>query len=211
MNSADAHDEQSDPIVFIVDDDDAVRESLQWLASSVDLNVKAYASGGDFLSQCRPNQTGCLVTDIRMPGLSGLELQDELNRRGCDLPVIVITGHGDVQTAVRAMKAGAFYFVERPFNDQLLLDMIIKAVAASLQSSREMTHQAEAQARANTLTPREKEVLELISVGEANKRIAHTMGISEKTVEAHRAKVMGKMQAKSLAELVKMVMIIDGD
>ena len=201
----------AEPAVFIVDDDESVRKSLSRLLISAGHKIESFSSAIDFLKRAPYDGPACLLLDIRMPGLSGLELQDELNRRGCDLPVIVITGHGDVQTAVRAMKAGAFDFVEKPFNDQLLLDMINKAVAASLQSSREMTHQAEAQARANTLTPREKEVLELISVGEANKRIAHTMGISEKTVEAHRAKVMGKMQAKSLAELVKMVMIIDGD
>ncbi|MHA1598795.1 MAG: response regulator transcription factor [Alphaproteobacteria bacterium] len=210
MNSADSSNETSTgPVVFIVDDDDAVRESLNWLVSSVDLKVESYASAGDFLGQCRPNQSGCLITDIRMPGLSGLELQDELNRRGCDLPVIVITGHGDVQTAVRAMKAGAFDFVEKPFNDQLLLDLVNRAVAMSLKSNREQTQQAEVQARVDTLTPREKEVLEHISSGEPNKGIAHLLGISEKTVEAHRAKVMGKMQAKSLAELVKMVMSLD--
>jgi len=202
MNSA-------EPIVFIVDDDDAVRESLNWLISSIDLKVEAYASAGDFLGQCRPNQSGCLITDVRMPELSGLELQDELNRRGCDLPVIVITGHGDVQTAVRAMKAGAFDFVEKPFNDQLLLDLVNRAVATSMESTREQTQQAEVQSRVDTLTPREKEVLEHISSGESNKGIAHLLGISEKTVEAHRAKVMGKMRVKSLAELVKMVMSMD--
>ncbi len=201
--------DQSEPLVFVVDDDDAVRESISWLISSVDLNVRAYSSASDFLGQCRPGQVGCLITDIRMPETSGLELQDELNRRGCDIPVIVITGHGDVQTAVRAMKAGAFDFVEKPFNDQVLLDLVNKAVASSIESLHEQIEQAEIKTRIDSLTPREKQVLEMISVGDSNKGIAHMLEISEKTVEAHRAKVMGKMNAKSLAQLVKMVLSLD--
>lgn len=200
-----------DPLVFVVDDDDAVRDSISWLISSVDLKVQAYASAGDFLAQCRPGQAGCLITDIRMPELSGLDLQDELNRRGCDIPVIVITGHGDVQTAVRAMKAGAFDFIEKPFNDQLLLDLVNRAVASSVESLREQIEQAEVKTRIGSLTPREKQVLDLISIGDSNKAIAHGLDISEKTVEAHRARVMSKMQAKSLAALVKMVISIDPD
>jgi len=202
---------QPDPLVFVVDDDDAVRESISWLISSVDLKVQAYASASDFLAQCRPGQAGCLITDIRMPEVSGLELQDELNRRGCDIPVIVITGHGDVQTAVRAMKAGAFDFIEKPFNDQVLLDLVNRAVANSVESLREQIEQAEVRTRIGSLTPREKQVLDLISTGDSNKNIAHGLNISEKTVEAHRAKVMLKMQAKSLAQLVKMVISMDSD
>lgn len=202
---------QSDPLVFVIDDDDAVRDSISWLISSVDLKVRTYSSAAEFLDQCGPGQAGCLITDIRMPEISGLELQDELNRRGCDIPVIVITGHGDVQTAVRAMKAGAFDFIEKPFNDQVLLDLVNRAVASSVESLREQIEQADVKARIASLTPREKQVLDLISVGDSNKNIAHQLEISEKTVEAHRAKVMGKMKAKSLAALVKMVISIDGD
>ncbi len=202
---------QSEPLVFIVDDDDAVRDSISWLISSVDLKVRAYSSAGDFLDQCRPGRAGCLITDIRMPEISGLELQDELNRRGCDIPVIVITGHGDVQTAVRAMKAGAFDFIEKPFNDQLLLDLVNRAVASSVLSLREQIEYAEVKTRIGSLTPRERQVLDLISIGDSNKNIAHQLEISEKTVEAHRAKVMGKMKAKSLAALVKMVISTTSD
>jgi len=202
---------QPDPLVFIVEDDDAVRESITWLISSVDLKVECFPSAAEFLDQCRPGQAGCLITDIRMPEISGLELQDELNRRGCDIPVIVITGHGDVQTAVRAMKAGAFDFIEKPFNDQLLLDLVHRAVASSVESLREQIEQAEVKSRIDMLTPREKQVLDMISVGDSNKKIAHQLEISEKTVEAHRAKVMSKMQAKSLAALVKMVISMNQD
>jgi len=200
-----------DPLVFVVDDDDAVRESISWLISSVDLKVLAYSSASDFLAQCRPGQAGCLITDIRMPEISGLELQDELNRRGCDIPVIVITGHGDVQTAVRAMKAGAFDFIEKPFNDQLLLDLVNRAVASSVESLREQIEQAEVKTRIESLTPREKQVLDLISTGDSNKNVAHGLNISEKTVEAHRARVMSKMQANSLAALVKMVISLESE
>lgn len=201
--------EQSEPIVFVVDDDDAVRESIGWLISSVDLRVKSFPSASDFMEQCLPGQAGCLIADIRMPGTSGLELQDRLNQRGCDIPVIIITGHGDVQTAVRAMKAGAFDFIEKPFNDQVLLDLVNRAVSCSVESLREQIEHADVKARIESLTPREKQVMDLISVGDSNKNIAHHLEISEKTVEAHRAQVMHKMQAKSLAALVKMVMSMD--
>lgn len=201
----------TEPMVYVIDDDDAVRESLTWLISSVDLSVEPYVSASEFLDDCGQVLAGCVITDIRMPGLSGLDLQNELNRRGIDIPVIVITGHGDVQTAVRAMKAGAFDFIEKPFNDQLLLDLVNKAVSHSLSSTEEHTQQAELRARQESLTPREQQVLELIAAGEPNKSIAHELGISDKTVEAHRAKVMSKMQANSLADLVKMVMALSRD
>jgi two-component system, LuxR family, response regulator FixJ len=200
-----------EPVVYVIDDDDAVRKSLTWLISSVDLNVKAYASATAFLSDCDKVETGCLVTDVRMPGLSGLDLQIELERRGIVIPVIVISAHGDVQTAVRAMKAGAFDFIEKPFNDQFLLDLIHKAISHSLSSSETHSQQTELLERKNSLTPREQQVLELIAMGEPNKSIGHSLEISDKTVEAHRAKVMSKMHANSLAELVKMVMMLNGN
>ncbi|HER26863.1 MAG TPA: response regulator transcription factor [Rhodospirillales bacterium] len=202
---------QSEPVVYVIDDDDAVRESINWLISSVDLEVQTFSSAGEFLDTCSSGQAGCLITDIRMPEISGLELQDELNRRGWDIPVIVITGHGDVQTAVRAMKAGAFDFIEKPFNDQILLDLVNRAVMASAESLIEQIEQAEVKERMATLTPREKQVLDMISIGDSNKNIAHQLEISEKTVEVHRARVMSKMQAKSLAALVKMVLSMDAD
>ncbi|NQU56409.1 MAG: response regulator transcription factor [Rhodospirillales bacterium] len=198
-----------EPIVYVIDDDEPVRESLTWLISSVDLNVKSYSSATAFLEDCDKVQTGCLITDIRMPGLSGLDLQNELVRRGIDIPIIVISGHGDVQTAVRAMKAGAFDFIEKPFNDQLLLDLVHKAVTHSLSSSETTTQQTDLLARHESLTPRERQVLDLIANGEPNKSIGRALEISDKTVEAHRAKVMSKMQAGSLAELVKMVLSLE--
>lgn len=198
-----------EPIVYVIDDDDAVRKSLSWLISSVDLAVKAYPSANAFLDDCQHIQTGCLVTDVRMPGLSGLDLQNELKARAIDIPVIVISGHGDVQTAVRAMKAGAFDFIEKPFNDQLLLDIVQRAISHSLSSNEIHTQISDILARRDSLTPRERQVLELIVVGESNKNIGHRLEISDKTVEAHRAKVMSKMQAGSLAELVKMVLSVE--
>jgi len=198
-----------EPVVYIIDDDEPVRDSLSWLISSVDLHVKTYASATAFLEECGQVQTGCLITDIRMPGLSGLDLQNELKVRGIEIPVIVISGHGDVQTAVRAMKAGAFDFIEKPFNDQLLLDLVNQAVTHSLSSSEAHTQQADLLACRDSLTPRERQVLDLIVLGAPNKSIARELAISDKTVEAHRAKVMSKMQASSLAELVKMVLSLE--
>ena len=199
------------PVVYVIDDDEPVRESLSWLISSIDLNVKTYPSATAFLEDCDQVQTGCLITDIRMPGLSGLDLQIELNERGIDIPIIVISGHGDVQTAVRAMKAGAFDFIEKPFNDQLLLDLVNRAVTHSLAASEAHSQQVGLLARRDSLTPRERQVLDLIAKGEPNKSIGHKLEISDKTVEAHRAKVMSKMQATSLAELVTMVLSLERD
>lgn len=198
------------PVVFIIDDDDAARESLCWLIGSVRLKVAAFASAADFLAAYRVGQPGCLVTDVRMPGLSGLDLQAELKRRGIDLPVIVVTGHGDVPMAVRAMKAGAFDFVEKPFNDQVLLDRVQKAVESSVAACRDRAQRSDIQARLDQLTPRERQVLDMVVAGESNKGIAHSLGISEKTVEAHRAQVMAKMQARSLPELTRLVMALAG-
>ena len=146
---------------------------------------------------------------MRVPGLSGLDLQAELRLRGIDLPVIVVTGHGDVPMAVRAMKAGAVDFIEKPFNDQVLIDLVQNAVKQSLASRRNEQEKREWRARLEQLTPRERQVLDMIAGGESNKGIAHVLGISEKTVEAHRAHVMDKMQAKSFAELMKLVIALD--
>ncbi len=198
------------PVVFIIDDDDAARESLCWLIGSVRLKVAAFASAADFLAAYRVGQPGCLVTDVRMPGLSGLDLQAELKRRGIDLPVIVVTGHGDVPMAVRAMKAGAFDFVEKPFNDQALLDRVQKAVESSVAAGRDRAQRSDIQARLDQLTPRERQVLDMVVAGESNKGIAHRLGISEKTVEVHRAHVMAKLQARSLPELTRLVMALAG-
>ena len=193
-----------EPTVFIVDDDDAVRRFLSGLIESVELRVEAFASARDFLEAYEPGQPGCLVLDVRMPGMSGLELQRELAERAIDLPVIVLTGHGNVQVAVHAMKAGAVDFVEKPFDNELLLDRIQKAVAESVRARGERIKRIEIAERMQLLTPREREVLDLVVAGQTNKGVARRLDISEKTVEIHRANVMRKMQAKSLADLVKM-------
>lgn len=194
-----------EPTVFVVDDDEAVRHFLRGLIVSVNLRVQAYASAQEFLEAYQQGSPGCLVLDIRMPGMSGLELQQELNARGIDLPIIVLTGHGSVQVAVHAMKAGAIDFIEKPFNNELLLDRVQKAVAKSVNAYEDRLKQDEILRRQNSLTPREHQVLDLVVAGESNKRIARHLQISDKTVEIHRANVMEKMQARSLADLVKMV------
>lgn len=195
----------SEPTVFIVDDDEAVRLFLVGLIESIGLRVEFYASGRDFLDTPMSDPPGCILLDIRMPGMSGLEVQKELNRRECRLPVIILTGHGDVQVAVRAMKAGAVDFVEKPFNNELLLDRIQTAVSESAQADASRERRLAIRIRMEQLTLREREVLELIATGETNKGAARRLNISEKTVEVHRARVMEKMQAKSLASLVRMV------
>lgn len=198
-----------EPTVFVIDDDEAVRHFLRGLIASVDLRVEAYASAQEFLAAYRSSAPGCLVLDIRMPGMSGLELQQELSVRGIDLPVIVLTGHGNVQVAVHAMKAGAVDFIEKPFNNELLLDRVQTAVAESVEAYDSRAKRDDILRRQELLTPRERQVLDLVVAGESNKGIARHLHISEKTVEIHRANVMGKMQAKSLADLVKMVSTLE--
>ena len=195
-------------VVCVVDDDPAVRDSLSWLLSSVDLDVETFSSAQEFIDAYDPDQQGCVLVDVRMPGMSGLELQEELSARGTNLPVIVITGHSDVQMAVRAMKAGAFDFIEKPLNDQALLDLVQKAIEENKATIRVQSQQNEIRNRFSSLSPREQEVLELIVAGEPNKRIAFNLSLSEKTVEAHRAKVMDKTRAGSLAELIKMATLL---
>ena len=193
-----------EPVVFIVDDDDAVRRFLSGLIESVELSVEAYASARDFLAAYEPGRPGCLVLDVRMPGMSGLELQRELAERAIDLPVIVLTGHGNVQVAVHAMKAGAVDFVEKPFDNELLLDRIQKAVAESVRADGERVKRNEIANRMRLLSPRERQVMDLVVAGETNKGVARHLDISERTVEIHRANVMRKMRARSLADLVMM-------
>lgn len=198
-----------EPTVFVIDDDKAVRHFLRGLIASVNLRVEAFASAQEFLAAYRSSSPGCLLLDIRMPGMSGLELQQELSVRGIDLPVIVLTGHGDVQVAVHAMKAGAVDFIEKPFNNELLLDRVQKAVAKSVDTYEDRIKRDEILNRRKLLTPRERQVLDLVVAGESNKGIARHLHISDKTVEIHRANVMGKMQAKSLADLVKIVSTLE--
>jgi FixJ family two-component response regulator len=192
--------------VFVVDDDQAVRDSLALLVHSVGLQVETFASAGDFLDSYRPDRRGCLITDIRMPGMSGLELQERLCADGHHIPVIVLTGFGDVPTAVRALKGGAVDFLEKPFNPQALLDLVQQAIAQDAEIRAQAAHEARLAERKALLTPREQEVMELVVAGKANKVIAIDLSISERTVELHRARIMKKMQARSLAELVRMVL-----
>ncbi|MAG97267.1 MAG: response regulator FixJ [Alphaproteobacteria bacterium] len=198
----------TEQIVYVVDDDPAIRDSLQWLLTSVDLKVRTFSSGQELLDQVTPDLPGCLLIDVRMPGMSGLELQHELTARGIKLPIVIITGHGDVQMAVRAMKAGALDFIEKPFNDQEILEVVQRAVDRSVSAVESSAVKEEVESRIASLTPRERQVLELVVTGLPNRGIALELGRSEKTVEFHRANVMEKMQAKSLADLMKMVMTV---
>jgi len=190
------------PAVFVVDDDPSVRRALTRLIQSVGLVVEAHSSAQEFLDACDPARAGCLVLDIRMPRVSGLELQQVLAQRQIELPIVFITGHGDVPMSVRAMKAGAVDFIQKPFQDQDLLDAIQRAITRDAEFRRARVHHADVARRVALLTPREREVFALVAQGRMNKQIAAEFGISEKTVKVHRARVMEKMHAGSLAELV---------
>lgn len=197
------------PTVFVVDDDDAVRSSLRLLLKSVGLAAVTFGSAQEFLAAYDPAQPGCLVLDVRMPGLSGLELQQQLNLRGAVIPVIFITGHGDIPMAVEAMKHGAFDFLQKPFRDQDLLDRVQRALAQDASNRAELRQKDHIRSRLESLTPREREVLRLVTTGKANKVMAAELGVSQRTVEIHRARVMEKMGASSLAQLVRMVMDLE--
>ena len=192
------------PIVYVIDDDDGMRKALSLLLSTVGYKTLVFASPGDFLANFDPDTHGCLVLDIRMPGMSGLELQQHLNRTGSMLPVIFITGHGDVPMAVQAMKEGAFEFIQKPFRDQDLLDRINHALQQDAESRNTLARRADVVRRLETLTPRERQVMDMVVDGAANKVIAIDLSLSERTVEIHRAKVMEKMGARSVAHLVKL-------
>lgn len=195
------------PIIYIVDDNDDVRETMQLLFESVDLRAESFGSAGEFLDAYPMGQSGCLIADVRMPEMSGLELQEEMVKRSIDLPVIIITGYGDVEMAVNAMKAGAADFIEKPYKEQELLDRVHKAISQSAEKRQESSEEQMVRERLAQLTPRERQILEFIVDGEPNKRIAYHLGISEKTIEFHRAKIMKKLEAKSLAELVRKTMV----
>ena len=201
----------SEPTVFVVDDDQAMRSSLKWLIESIGMKVKTYDSADEFLNDYYPGRAGCLLLDVRMPGMSGLDLQVHLARQDSRLPVIIITGHGDVAMAVKAMKSGAVDFIEKPFHDEELLKSIRSALDYDEEQRTLQSQRAEIAARLVELTPREHEVMEMVTDGKANKEIATALGVSAKTVEAHRARVMDKMRANSLAELVRMALIAGGE
>jgi len=196
----------SEPTVFIVDDDHAVARSLRWLIETVRLRVETFSSAQAFLDGYDSSKPGCLVLDVRMPGMSGLDLQERLAARRIHVPIIFITGHGDVQMAVRAVQSGAFDFVEKPFNDQDLLDRIQKAITFDAGQRVRDAQRMQLRSLFAGLTPREREVLDLVVEGMSNKAIANSLGLSAKTVEVHRAKVMEKMHARSVSDLVKMSM-----
>jgi two-component system response regulator FixJ len=188
--------------VFIVDDDAAIRDSLRMMLEMSGYTVRDFASAQSFLSD-GDLQGGCLIVDVRMPGMGGLELQEELARRKATIPVIVITGHGDVPLAVRAMRAGAMDFVEKPFDEERMLQSVADALAAGQRAQSRAAEAQEARDLLNQLTPREREILDQLVKGHANKVVAHQLGISPRTVEIHRASIMEKLQARNLSNVVR--------
>ncbi len=191
--------------VYVVDDDEAMRDSLQWLLESHGVPVVVFSSAASFLEAYRDDMRGCLVLDVRMPGMNGLELHDRLCAKGAALPVVFVTGHGDVPMAVSAVKKGAVDFIEKPFADKELLRLVAHALELDRAQAGTRTRNAELRRRLDSLTDREREVLDLVVAGKPNKLIADELGISPKTVEVHRARVMEKMGAGSVAELVQAV------
>jgi FixJ family two-component response regulator len=198
-----------EPIVHVIDDEADVRQALALLLRSVGLRSALYGSGQEFLAASpMPTGPGCLVVDVRLPGMSGLELQERLARAGCTLPVIVMSGHGDIPMAVRAMRAGALDFIEKPFHDQALLDRVHEAIERSVDLQRGAGEHERLARRYSSLTEREKQVMAHVVEGRPNKRIADALALSTRTVETHRAHIMDKMQAKSLSHLVRMAMVV---
>ena len=198
-----------DAAVLVVDDDPLIRDALEQLIKSVGLKAYTFSSAQEFLEKDLPDVPCCLISDIRMPGLSGLDLQDELTKKGLKIPVIFITGHGTVPTSVRAMKAGAVDFLQKPFEDQELLDAINNAIEQNRQTRKEQAEIGEIKQRVESLTPREYEVLSLVTAGMLNKQIAYDLKLSENTVKTHRAHIMQKMKAESLADLVRLTEMVD--
>ena len=197
------------PTVFVVDDDPGIRDSVTWLFQSVGLPVETYGSAQTFLDTYVPSRPGCLILDVRLPGMGGLDLLEALRRRGATLPVIVVTAFGEVHSAVRAMKGGAIDVMEKPTRDQVLLDRVQQALELDRRTRATLASRAEAAARYARLSKRELEVLALIIAGKANKVIATELKLSPKTVEAHRAAIMRKLGVHSTAELVRIVMLAE--
>ena len=200
---------QSDAVVHVVDDDAAVRKSLAFLLASEGLPARLHESASGFLDDAPRIEAGCIVTDVRMPGIDGIELIRRLKERGIALPVIVMTGHADVPMAVEAMKEGAIDFLEKPFGDEVFLAAVRSALARQEKDSHHGIQITEIQGRFDALSERERQVLEGLVAGKANKAIAYDLGISPRTVEIYRANVMAKMQAKSLSELVRLALLIE--
>lgn len=192
------------PVVFVVDDDDGMRKGLEFLLDSAGYQAEGFDSARAFLDYYRPSMRGCLLLDVRMPGMSGLELQQHLRAERIRIPVIIVTAFANVPMAVRAIQAGAFDFIEKPFEGADLLERIGRALAREQEQRQDEGFRREVERRLASLTPREREVMDLVVAGRLNKQIAGDLGISMKTVENHRARVMDKMQAESLAELVRM-------
>ena len=192
-----------DPTVFVVDDDEGFREALRWLLTSVGLHVETHASGTKFLGAYETGRRGCLLLDVRMPGMSGLQVQKELTARDPDLPVIILTGHGDVSMAVDAMKKGAFDFLEKPFDNETLLERVRRAIEGADATRRERAKAIEVEERLSVLTARERQILDLVVAGETSKAIALRLDVSPRTVEVHRASMMSKLDATSLADLIR--------
>lgn len=192
--------------VYIVDDDPAVRDAIRCLVESVGLQAETFSSATDFLKTYRPHIAGCLILDVRMAGMSGLDLQEELARRGSRLPIIIISGHGDIPMAVQAVKRGALDFLEKPFRNQILLDRINEALKLDALRRGQEAQLTRIESRIAMLTTREQQVLELLIEGKTSKEIARKMGLSPRTVETHRSHIMQKLEANSLAELVRMVL-----
>lgn len=199
---------QNDAIVHVVDDDLAVRQSLAFLLASAGIPARLHESAVAFLETVKDDISGCIVTDVRMPGIDGVELLKRIKARGLTVPVIIITGHADVPLAVEAMKQGAMDFIEKPFDDDLFIACVRSALARDERQACQGAHMAEVQGRLESLSERESQVLEGLLVGKANKVIAHDLGISPRTVEIYRANVMSKMQAGSLSELIRLVLLV---
>jgi FixJ family two-component response regulator len=194
--------------VFIVDDEEAVRDSIALLLRSVGIRSRTFGDAREFLDSYQPTERGCLVLDIRMPRMGGMEVQQELNRRGWGIPVIFVTGHGDVPMAVEAMRAGAVDFLQKPFKDDELIRRVQKALEQDARLREQLSSVGQVRGRFDSLTPRERDIAERLADGAANKAIAIDLGLSERTVELHRAHVMQKMGARGLAQLVQMVLQI---
>jgi len=199
-----------EPVVYVVDDDDSVRESLVWLVESVGRQALAFRGAQEFLNAYDPAQPGCLILDIRMPVIGGLDLQERLRQLDCPLPIIFITGHGDVPMSVRAMKKGAFDFVQKPYNYQDMLDTIEAALRAGAEALERARQRTEAKERLATLTPREHAVLTKLVEGKSSKIIAFELGISAKTVEIYRTNIREKLATDSVAQMVRMVLSTGG-